>query len=254
MKIYYFIFALFTLFSNAQAFKNDSIKIKASLSLTGFFQLGNVETVILRANSDVNFKPFNRWDFRTKNSYVYQEFGKNKADEDFLSLNFLYFNPDKKIYPLVLGFASSNYRREIKWRTLFGGGVTYQVIKSELNDFKFSITSEFEETAFKSFVFNHAEYNGLEKIKTMRGTLWISGKHQLFKKKLILKNEFYVQPSLEKNNNFRWQADLGLEMPIWKFLNFKINFLHTFESLVIQNQKQEDKVLSFGITIKNHNF
>ena len=60
------------------------------------------------------------------------------------------------------------------------------------------------------------------------------------------------QPSLERGDNYRWQADVGLELPIWKSLNVKINYLHTFESIVIENQKQEDKFLTIGFTIKSY--
>jgi hypothetical protein len=35
-------------------------------------------------------------------------------------------------------------------------------------------------------------------------------------------------------------------------MNFKINYLHTFESIVIENQKQEDTYLTFGVTLKNY--
>jgi hypothetical protein len=74
----------------------------------------------------------------------------------------------------------------------------------------------------------------------------------LFKKKVIVTHKFHVQPSLEQSNNFRWHADVGLELPLWKFLNFKINYLHTFENVVIQNQKQEDNILTFGFTLKSY--
>ena len=113
--------------------KSDTLKLKASLSLTGFWQGGNVETVIFRAKSDVSYKPLKKWVLRTKNSYVYQEFGKEKADEDILSLNFLYFDPEREIYPLLLGFVSTNFRREIDLRSLIGAGVTYQILNKKDN-------------------------------------------------------------------------------------------------------------------------
>ena len=69
---------------------------------------------------------------------------------------------------------------------------------------------------------------------------------------MILTHESYFQPSLEKSDNFRWQADIGLEFPIWKFLNFKIDYRRTFESIVIENQKEEDQFLTFGFTLKSY--
>jgi hypothetical protein len=236
----------------AQINESDTLRLKANLSLTGLYQAGNVETVIFRAKSDFSFTPFKKWVFKTTNSYVYQEFGKEKADEDILSLNFLYFNPERRFYPQILTFFSSNFRREIDVRYIMGAGVTYQVFNKEDNWLKMSLSSEYEQTTFDRASFNISQYNGCDAIDTWRGTFWINGKHTLFKKKVIFNHVWYYQPSLEQSNNYRWQADLSLEFPIWKFLNFKVNYLHTFESIVIENQKEEDQFLTFGFTIKSY--
>lgn len=248
--LYYFLF--FPIVLLAQINESDTLNVKASLSLTGFYQGGNVETVIFRAKSDFSFKPWKKWVFKNQNSYVYQEFGKEKADEDILSLNFLYLNPERKIYPFVLGFVSTNFRREIDLRYLLGAGTTFQILNKKNNWLKLSISSEYEQTDFSKTNFNLSEYDGNKSIKTLRGTIWVNGKYQVFKKKVILNHELYFQPSLEQSNNFRWQADVGLELPIWQFLNFKINYRHTFESIVIENQKEEDRFLTFGFTLKSY--
>jgi hypothetical protein len=153
---------------------------------------------------------------------------------------------------LVLGFFSTNFRREIDARYLFGAGVTFEIMKKKKDWLKFSVTSEYERTDFKQSSFNISEYNGDQTVSTWRGTFWVNGKYHVFQDKLILSHESYIQPSLEKDNNYRWQADLGIEFPVWKFLNFKINYLHSFESLVITNQERQDQFLTFGLTLKNY--
>lgn len=250
MKIVFYFFCFLPIILSAQINESDTLKLKANLGLTGFWQGGNVETLIFRAKSEVSLKPWKKWIFKTRNSYVYQEFGKEKADEDILSLNFLYINPERKFYPLFLGFVSTNFRREIDLRYIFGSGVTYQVLEGKDNWLKFSITSEYESTEFAKTDFNKLEYDGDSSINTLRGTFWVNGKYNLFKKKLILNHESYVQPSLQKGNNFRWYADIGVELPVWDFLNFKINYLHTYESIVIEGQEKEDQFLTFGFTLK----
>ncbi|XLS28886.1 DUF481 domain-containing protein [Flavobacteriaceae bacterium M23B6Z8] len=252
MKHLLYFFLLFTSFLTAQINESDTLKFKARLALTGFWQGGNVETLIFRAKGDLSVKPWKKWVFKTQNSFVYQEFGREKADNDILSLNFLYFNPEKRFYPLALGFVSTNFRRRIDVRTLMGAGFTYQLLKHENHWLKFSLTSEYEQTRFVETNFNRDFYDGDESIKTFRATIWMNGKYYLFKKKLVLTHESYYQPSLERGDNYRWQADLGLELPVWKFLNFKVNYLHTFESIVIEGQKQEDRFLTFGFTLKNY--
>ncbi len=252
MKRILYCLLIFPIVLSAQINESDTLKVKANLSITGFFQSGNVETVIFRAKSDISVKPWKKWVFKTNNSYVYQEFGKEKADEDILSLNFLYFNPERKLYPLALGFVSTNFRRNIDVRYLFGGGISYQVFSKNKNWLKLSLTGEYEQTHFATFDFNIDEYDGNESINTLRSTLWLNGKYHLFKDKLIVTHESYVQPSLENSNNYRWRADLGLELPVWTFLNFKINYLYTFESIVIEGQKREDQFLTLGFTLKSY--
>ena len=252
MKKIFILFLFSPIFLFAQINESDSLKLKTDLSLTGIWQVGNVETLIFRAKSELTYQPWRKWVFKTRNSYVYLAFGKQKADEDVLSLNFIYFNPERRIYPLLLGFVSTNFRREIVLRYLLGGGVTFQLLDKKEHWLKVSISSEYERTNFSKTDFNIVDYDGRSTINTFRGTLWINGRYQLFKNKMVLTHESYFQPSLEESDNYRWQADFGLELPIWSFLNFKINYLHTFESIVIENQKREDQFLTFGFTIKSY--
>ncbi|MEN0002822.1 MAG: DUF481 domain-containing protein [Bacteroidota bacterium] len=234
----------------AQINESDSLKLQASLSLSGFWQEGNVETLIFRAKTNLAIRAGQQWVFKTQNSYVYQEFGKEKADEDILSLNFLYFKPKKKIYPFALGILSTNFRREIDLRYLLGAGVTFQFFQAQKDWLKLSLSTEYERTNFTQADFNFTEYNDNSSINTLRATLWANGKYHLFNNKIILTHEGYFQPSLRRSNNFRWSADLRLAFPIWKFLTLNINYLHTFESIVIQGQQQEDTFLTFGFTLK----
>ncbi len=247
---YYFLLVPFCL--SAQIDESDTLNIKANLSLTGFWQGGNVETLIFRASSAVSFKPWKKGVFKTQNSYVYQEFGKEKADEDILSLNFLYINPERRIYPLFLGFISTNFRRKIDVRYLAGAGVSFQVLKKKENWLKFSISTEYEGTSFSDNNFNFSQYDGSQNINTFRATLWVNGKYHLIKDKLILGHESYFQPSLQYGNNYRWRSDISLELPVWRFLNLRVNYLNTFESVVIEGQKQGDQFLTFGFTFKSY--
>lgn len=252
MRRYIHLLFLYPLILFSQENQKDSISLRADLSLTGFWQGGNVETLIFRATSNIKFKLANNITFRTQNSYVLQEFGRVKADEDILSLNFINFNSEQRFHPLVLGFFSTNFRRKIDYRYLLGGGFSYQILKKSKNKIETSLTAEYEHTEFELTDFKVDEYDGLNQIKTWRTTLWIKGQYHLFKNKMIFSHESFFQPSLEKSNNFRWRVDLGLEFPIWQFLNFKINYYRTYESIVIQNQLQEDEFLTFGFTLKNY--
>jgi len=227
------------------------LRFKTSLSVTGFWQEGNVQTLILRGRSDISIRPSDDWVYKTTNSYVYQAFSRDKADEDFLSLNFLYYKPERRLYPLALGFLSTNFRREIRHRYLIGTGLTYQIIQHKDHWLKCSITAEYEETSFRRSTFNLTAFNGNDEISTMRGTLWINGQYQLLDKKVILRHESYFQPSLAQSENYRWEADVSLDFPLSKVISFRVNYRHTYENLVIAGQDVEDQFVTFGLTAKN---
>ena len=166
--LYFFILIPFILC--AQNTENDTLRLKADLALTGFWQGGNVQTLIFRANSNISFKPFKNTTFRTQNSYVLQEFGGDKADEDILSLNFININSHKRFHPLLLGFFSTNFRRQIDDRYIFGGGFSYQLINKNKYSLRISLTGEFEHTEFNTTDFKIDDYDGESEINTWRST------------------------------------------------------------------------------------
>ncbi|MBX2845700.1 MAG: DUF481 domain-containing protein, partial [Saprospiraceae bacterium] len=213
MKLMLLLLSVLPIGLMAQINESDTLKFKANLALTGVYQSGNVETLIYRAKSDLSIRPWEKWVYKTQNSYVYQEFGKEKADEDILSLNFVYFDPDQRIYPLVLSFISTNFRREIDLRYLLGAGATFKVVDADKDWLKVSLTSEYEQTEFAQADFNRNEYDGQATLDTFRGTIWINGQYKVLNEKLVISHESYYQPSLEDGRNYRWQGDLGLEVP-----------------------------------------
>lgn len=252
MKRLLYILLLSASAASGQVKDKDSIQLRIDLSLTGFWQGGNVETLIFRAAHKIDYQFAKNVKFRSQNSYVLQEFGRSKADEDILSLNFLNINTHKRLSPLALAFFSTNYRRQIDYRYILGGGMSYEVLKKKKHKINMSLTGEFEHTEFQTTDFKIDDYDGFTAINTWRSTLWFQGEHHLFSNKMILKHEFYFQPSLQECDNFRWRGDISLEFPVWDFLNFKMNYYRTYESVVVAPQLQEDEFLTFGFTIKNY--
>ncbi len=246
------LFALLPFCLFAQKTDSDTLKLKADASLNGFWQTGNVTTFIFRTRANLSYRPWDKWILTSRNSYLYQEFGRVKADVDIESLNFLSFDPDRRFFPLVIGIVTSNFRREIDLRYKIGAGVTYKLFDSEDVKLRFSLSSEYENTHFDKDQFNFDEYNGSTYINTVRSTLWVSGEYHVFDKKLILKHIAFFQPSLGDSNNFRWEADLTAELPISKKFAFNANYLHTYERIVVEDQKQADRFLTFGFTYKSY--
>lgn len=245
-----FLFCFATSFAYAQINESDTTHLQARLSLTGAWQKGNVEMFAMRGKADISFSPTRKLVFKTQNAYLFQSFFKKKADEDILSRNFVYWNPQARIYPFAMAFVSTNFRRNIDFRYFAGAGATWQIIHHKAHTLKLALSAIYEETNFKKTTFNDLAYNGQEKINIWRATAWLFGKHHFAHHKIILHYDAYLQPSFEKSNNLRWQVDAGIDFPIHKNFNFTTNFLYTYEGIVVSGNKQEDSILTFGVVIR----
>jgi hypothetical protein len=232
----------------AQINESDTMLFQARLSLSGNWQTGNVEMLAWRSKADVSFAPLRKVVFKSQNSYLYQEFFKRQADEDIFSRNFLYLNPQAKVYPFAIAFLSTNFRREIDFRYFVGLGLTWQVMRHQKHLLKVSLSGVYENTDFAKTTFNESQYNGNQSIQTWRSTFWLFGRHQLANRKLIFHYDFYAQPSVEQSDNLRWQAEVGLDIPLWKGVSFSSNFIYTYESIVTEKQKSQDSILTFGFS------
>lgn len=231
----------------AQLNESDTLLLQYNTALTGSFQSGNLEAAALRLKADFSLAPSPVWAFKTQNSYRYQEFFKRKADNDFYSRNFLYLWQQRRVYPFAMAFVSTNFRRKIDFRYFAGVGTTWQLVRQPDHTVKIALSGVYESTRFADDTYNYSEYDGSEKIETWRATFWLFGKHSLIDKHLRLYYEAFVQPSLERSNNSRWQTEIGLEWPFWKGLSFTANYIFTHENVVVSTVKASDRLLTFGV-------
>ena len=228
--------------------ESDTLLLQYNTALSGNLQSGNLEAAALRLKADFSLAPSDRLAFKTQHSYRYQTFFGRKADNDFYSRNFFYLGQRRQIYPFAMAFVSSNFRRRIDFRQFSGLGATCQLLQSPGHTIKIALSGVYETTRFADNAYNYAEYDGSERIDTWRATGWLFGKHVFANKHLRLYYEAFVQPSVERGNNFRWQAEVGLEWPLWKGFSFVANYIFTHENIVVSNVKQDDGLLVFGIS------
>lgn len=116
----------------AQINESDSVRFHGLFSLTGAWQEGNAEVLIVRGKAEASWRPVKNWVLKTQNAYLYQEFFNNKADEDIYSRNFLYLRPENRVYPFVLQLIQTNFRRKINYRYFTGLGTIFQVVHKKI--------------------------------------------------------------------------------------------------------------------------
>jgi Protein of unknown function, DUF481 len=233
--------------TKAQLNESDTVKFQLRTSLTGNYQTGNVNILTIRSRFDFSYAPVKHIVFKSQNSSLYQEFSSKKADNDLFSRNYFYYKPQNRIYPFAIAYISTNYRRKIDTRLFAGAGITWQVLNRMYHVIKLSASAVYETNTFNGTSYNHAEYNGNNRINLWRGTLFIGGWNYLLNKRLRLYYDAYWQPAFNNKNNYRTQFDIGVDFPVWKGLSFTALYTFTHENVTIINVRQEDKILSFGI-------
>jgi Protein of unknown function, DUF481 len=231
----------------AQLNESDTMKFQLRASVTGNYQQGNVAVFNIRSKIDFTYLLDKNWVFKSQNSSLYQAFYAAKADNDIFSRNYIYFKPQQKFYPFAIAYISANFRRKINLRYFGGAGITYQVLNNSKNVLKFSASAVYENTTFNGSNYNIIKYNGDKKIEVWRGTLYVAGWNYLAAKHIRLYYDAYWQPAFNNNNNYRSQVDVGADFPIWKGLSLNVLYTFTHENVVIDNIKQEDKILTFGL-------
>jgi Protein of unknown function, DUF481 len=235
-------------YTNAQLNESDTVHFQLRTSLTGNYQQGNVNIVTIRSRFDFTYSPVKHFVFKSQNSSLYQEFSSVKADNDFFSRNYIYYRPQRKMYPFGIAYISTNYRRKIDTRLFAGAGITYQLLNKTYHVIKLSANAVYETNTFNGTVYNYSQYNGSNNINLWRGTLFMGGWNYLLKNRVRFYYDAYYQPAFNNNNNYRTQFDIGIDLPVWRGLNFTAFYTCTHENVVINKVKQDDKILTLGVS------
>lgn len=230
----------------AQINESDTARVQLRSSITGNYQHGNVQLFALRGRIELSAAGKN-FVFKTQNNGLYQSFFKTKADADLFSRNFLYYRPQQRVYPFVMGFVASNYRLKIDTRVFVGGGATWQMIKSSKSNLKLSASMVYEQTNFSRSQFNNTHYTGQKQIRLWRATSWLAGQHRFNENGLRLHYTIYYQPGLDGQNNYRLSGEAGLDFPIYKGLGFTMLYTNLYEQVVVSGVQQRDALFSFGL-------
>lgn len=252
-RVMVFILLICSFMAMAQLNESDTARFQFRAEATGAWQQGNVELLVLRSRLELVTNSHHPLVFKTQTNSLYQEFGGRKADNDINNRNYLYWKPNRKVYPFAMLYLQTNFRRQVDSRWFTGAGGTWQIVQKPLTNMKLSASLVFERTNFTSIQFNEDIYNGSETINLWRATMYVAGWHHLFEGNLRLYYTVYWQPGLEEVDNNRAQVDAGLELPVWKGLRLLAQYTMTYEQIVVAGIRQYDRIFTFGISYQFKN-
>lgn len=246
------ILLLFILLSGpllrAQLNESDTMKFQLRAGLTGNYQRGNVRVFTVRGRGDGVWRAGAAFVFKSQNSALYQSFSGVKADNDLFSRNYLYYQPAKRVYPFGIAYISSGYRRKINSRYFAGLGATLQLVRRQWLTLKYSASVVYEQTLFRERVYNFSHYNGQQRLKTWRATLYTAGNGRIGSGKLRYYFDAFWQSAFADAKNYRVQADAGIELPVYRGLSFTASCSYFHEHLVVSSVRRDDTILGFGIS------
>lgn len=245
--IFAFLFTFSCLNSYAQLNESDTSRIQINAGINGIRQTGNVDLGILRSRLELVAKLSDTFFFKSQNNSLFQEFSGFKADNDINSRNYLYYHPEKRMYPFAMVYMQSNFRLKIQQRFFYGAGATIQLIKKENHSFKTSVSIVDEKTRYRVNEFNEAFYSGLNAIEIVRPTLYLAGNHQFDHQKIQFHYTVYWQPGIAHVSNQRFQAEAGIAFNIWEGLSVNLQYLTISEEVVPINVKQNDAMFTVGV-------
>lgn len=244
-----FPFFIFCAFGSAfaQLSEADTARFSIRAATTGSLSLGNVERFLVISNVDFSHLT-KRIGLKTSNTYIYGTFRRTLTEDDFISKNFFYLVPQNRFYPYLMLWLEKNYRRRFDLRYQMGAGITYQLLRQKKNSIKLSLNLTTEETRFFNNQFREFENGDSRVIATWRVAGRLYGHHRLLKNKLHFTYEFWYQPSLEYEDNFRYHGDFLLEIALNKILSFRTAFNYTHENIVLTGVQRDDTFFTFGLS------
>jgi hypothetical protein len=212
---------------------------KYDLSLTGSLNEGNVSRKLLAFRSEF------KWTGKVVELDIHPRFAfgeQNKQlaeNEPYIDAMLNFFH-QKKVYAFAMTNLEASNLRGINFRWLGGLGVGWHIIRKE--KVKLSLTNLIlhEGTDFR-------EANAPD-IILWRNSTRLKGQYNIFKNRLTFKHWLYFQPSFTAKN-FRWNGIFSLEFPIYKNIQFRVNFEDVYESIVPEGRKNTDRFLTLGLSL-----
>jgi hypothetical protein len=210
---------------------------KYNIALTGSFNEGNVNRKLLAFRSEFSWAgKVVELDLHPRFSFGEQN-GQLAEREPYLDALVNIFH-QKKFYTFLATNMEASNLRGITFRWLGGVGVGWHIART--NKVKLSLT-------------NMILHEGTDFIQANDIILWrnsarLKGQYSLFKNRLTFKHWIYFQPSFT-NKNYRWNGIFALEFPIYKNLQFRLNYEEAYESVVPEGRRNDDRVLSLGLSL-----
>jgi hypothetical protein len=235
----------------AQLSEADSSSWRGRLSSGGTLITGNVERLLWITTLEASYvEPEQKaWGFKSSSVYQYGTFGQRLTENDIISRNFIYAFPKSWIYPYIMLWGESNYRRKFAFRYQAGVGGTVVILHEAHHTLKASLTLTNEQTTFNGSTFRDMPLITSNVQNLWRGTVRLAGRNSLFEGKVRVEYEAWYQQNFANSEDYRYLAEAALFVPLTKTVSFRTAVSYTRDNIVLVGVERADLLLTFGLSL-----
>jgi hypothetical protein len=166
---------------------------------------------------------------------------KHLAEEELLNNLTIHHYLSQKFYILGINTFEHSHLRGINFRWQAGGGLGYNVWKSDTNSLTIS----------NAFLYESTDFRRIDDINTIRNSSRIKGQHSFRHRHLLILHETFFQPSVIDFSNITFRTNITLSLPITKFTSIRFTCNDSYETIIQPGKKHNDLQLTFGFSISN---
>ncbi len=229
--------------------KKDSILWSYEISSSSFFSNDGVKRLLVNNNGRLKMAS-SAFQNRLVLNYQFGKVDSKWQENDFLAYNAFKLLPESKVFPVLINGIETSRTRDIDFRYFIGLGGGIEVIEKDFMSIEFTLTGWYEKTNYRGIDFNQDELDGSWVRHVWRLSPRILGRLNLKENHLLFEFEGWIQPSIVDFEDYLGFVNTSLLIQTVKNLYFKLGWLATYESFVLEGRNQWDSIINLGITFK----
>jgi len=228
----------------------DTAFIRGSVGVTGLIQTGDENRTVATLLSLVTMGN-HIYEVEPLTSIAYSSKPGAQVEGEYLENILVRYGQEHSFYPaLGLSFESS-FLRKINYRLSTGLTLVYNLLRSKGQSIKLGAGYNHELTQYKPRAFippvdkDHVHYIRQSDQVYIR----LKGKNDLFRGKLILSYDFFIQPDIKDFTDYRWTLLGSLDFPLTGKISLRASAVGSYESFVAANVHPYNFRLTYGINV-----
>lgn len=235
----------------AQLEEGDTARWQFNANLSLRLNAGNVERLIVTPEANMAHVSNNQsWGFSARQRYTYGTFGSFRSENDFLSRNFIYLHPSKRIYPYFMAWFHTHERQRLAFRYQAGPGITFVPFRKRQQLVKLSATLTHEYNRYRQGNLEYIDDAAATSYSTFRATGRLFGSHSFAQGNASVYYELLYQQSLNNGSNWRIFSESGLNVRIVRGFSMRTYVNYEYHRVHVRTQRPNDLVLNVGVNYR----